>query len=186
MAFALLTSPYFQRKKLLLALSGGFLAVAFIVLASTPVVEKIRTIEQRQEAPSFSNRLNVWGRVVEMIEDYPLLGIGPGTFGTIFTQYQPPGLTSHYTMAHNDYLHFTSEVGLPLIAIIVWMIIALYKKGFMKLKNPSRLVRGITLGSMSGIVHSISDFNLHIPANALLFAILAALVVAPLPTSSQP
>ncbi|GAH61940.1 unnamed protein product [marine sediment metagenome] len=120
-----------------------------------------------------------------MIQDYPVLGIGPGTFAFIFTQYQPPGLTSHYTMAHNDYLHFTSEVGLPLIAIIVWMIIALYRKGFRKLKNPSRLVRGITLGSMSGItailVHSISDFNLHIPANALLFTVLGALVVAPLP-----
>jgi hypothetical protein len=38
---------------------------------------------------------------------------------------------------------------------------------------------------MSGItailVHSIGDFNLHIPANALLFTILAALVVAPHP-----
>ena len=69
------------------------------------------------------------------------------------------------------------------------MIIALYRKGFRKLKNPSRLVRGITLGAMSGItailVHSISDFNLHIPANALLFAILAALVVAPLPVHNR-
>jgi len=80
-------------------------------------------------------------------------------------------------------------VGLPLIAIVVWMIIALYRKGFRKLKNPSRLVRGITVGAMSGItailVHSISDFNLHIPANAMLFTVLAALVVAPLPRTSQ-
>jgi len=70
------------------------------------------------------------------------------------------------------------------------MIIALYRKGFRKLKNPSRLVRGITFGFLSGItailVHSISDFNLHIPANALLFTILAAIVVVPLPKSSQP
>jgi len=165
------------------------LAVALIVLASTPVVERIRTIEQKQEAPSFMNRVKVWGEVVEMICDYPLLGIGPGTFAFIFTQYQPPGLKAHFNNAHNDYLHFTSEVGLPLIAIIVWMIIALYRKGFRKFNNPSRLVRGITLGSMSGItailVHSISDFNLHIPANALLFTVLAALVVAPLPTASQ-
>ena len=92
-------------------------------------------------------------------------------------------------MAHNDYLHFTSETGLLLIPIIIWMIIALYRKGFRKLKNPSRLVRGITLGTLSGItailVHSVSDFNLHIPANALLFIVLAALAVAPLPTASQ-
>jgi hypothetical protein len=72
---------------------------------------------------------------------------------------------------------------------MVWMIIALYKIGFMKLKNPSRLVRGTTLGALSGIaailVHSISDFNLHIPSNAILFTILGALVAAPVPVGSK-
>ena len=124
-----------------------------------------------------------------MIQDHPLLGTGPGTFATVFTQYQPPGFACRYFMAHNDYLHITSETGLPIIAIVVWMIIALYRKGFKNLKNPSRLVKGITVGAMSGItailVHSISDFNLHIPANALLFTVLAALVAAPLPKHNQ-
>jgi hypothetical protein len=31
------------------------------------------------------------------------------------------------------------------------------------------------------IVHSIGDFNLHIPGNALLFTVLVAIVVAPIP-----
>jgi len=185
MSFALLTNQYFKRKKLLMALIGGFLAVALVVLASTPVVERIRTIEQKDEIPSFRSRVSRWRGTIDMISDYPVLGTGPGTFATVFTQYQPPGLASRSFYAHNDYLHFTSEVGLPLIAIVVWMIIALYRKGFMKLNNPSRLVRGITLGALSGItailVHSISDFNLHIPANAILFAVLAVLVVSPLP-----
>ncbi len=92
-------------------------------------------------------------------------------------------------MAYNDYLHFTSKAGLPLIPIVVWMIIALYRKGFKKLKNPSRLVRGITLGAMSGItailIHSFGDFNLHISVNAILFTVLGALVVAPLPVHNR-
>jgi len=185
MGIVLLTNQYFTGKKLIAVLAGGFLAAAFIVLASTPVVERIRTVMEKEEETSFHSRMMVWGGVMEMIEDYPLLGTGPGTFSTVFTQYQPPGLSSRFTMAHNDYLHFISEAGLPLIAIIIWMIIALYRKGFRKMQNPSRLVRGITIGAMSGITailaHSISDFNLHIPANALLFTVLAALVAAPLP-----
>ena len=185
MAFALLTSRYFKRKGFILAAIGGSLALVLIVLVSTPVVERVRTMFEKEEEASFHSRMVAWGGVVEMIGDYPLLGTGPGTFPAIFTQYQPPGLSSHFTMAHNDYLHFTSEVGLPLIAIFAWMIIALYRKGFKKLKNPSRLIRGTTLGAMSGITailfHSISDFNLHIPANALLFTVLVAIVVAPLP-----
>ena len=189
MAIVLLTNRYFTRKKLIAALAGGFLATAFIVLASTPVVERIRTLDQGTEVPNFKARVTVWGGVAEMIKDHPLLGTGPGTFSTIFTQYQPPGVSPRYFMAHNDYLHFISEAGLPLIAVIIWMIIALYRKGFRKMQNPSRLVRGITVGAMSGItailVHSISDFNLHIPANAILFTVLAAIVAAPVPTDNQ-
>ncbi len=185
MAIVLLTNRYFTGKKLIATLAGGFLVVAVVVLASTPVVERIRTLDQKTETPSFRARVTVWGGVAEMIKDHPLLGAGPGTFATVFTQYQPPGQGARYFMAHNDYLHFISEVGLPLVAVIIWMIIALYRKGFKKMLNPSRLVRGITIGAMSGItallVHSISDFNLHIPANALLFTVLAALIAAPLP-----
>jgi len=189
MAIALITNPYFKKKRVIIALTGGFFALAFVVLVSTPVVERLRTFEQKKEIPNFSARVKVWGGIIKMIQDHPLLGTGPGTFATVFTQYQPPGFLSRYFRAHNDYLHFTSEVGLALIPVIIWMIIALYRKGFMKLKNPSRLVRGTSLGAMSGItallVHSISDFNLHIPANALLFTILASIVAAPLPEHNR-
>jgi O-antigen ligase len=93
-------------------------------------------------------------------------------------------------MAHNDYLHFTAEVGLPLTVIVIWLVVAFYRKGFKKLKNPSRLVRGSTLGAMSGItailVHCIFDFDLHAPANALLFTVLAAIVVSPIPKIDKP
>ena len=42
MSVALFTNRYFERKRLLITLIGGFLAVTLIVLASTPVVERIR------------------------------------------------------------------------------------------------------------------------------------------------
>ena len=152
---------------------------------STPVVERVRTMMEKAEDASFSSRLVAWGGVVNMIGDHPLLGAGPGTFAFINTQYQPPGLLPRFKEAHNDYLHFVSEAGLLLIPVIIWMIIVLYRKGFKKLKNPSRLVRGITLGALAGItailVHSIADFNLHIPANAILFTILGAIIVSPIP-----
>lgn len=190
MAVTLLTDRHVTKKRLVVALAGGFLAVAFVVLASTPIVERIRTFEQRERTPNLGARITVWGGMMQMIYNRPLLGTGPGTFATVFTQYQPAGLTSRFFKGHNDYLHFTSEVGLPLVPIIVWMIIALYRKGLEKLKNPSRLVRGVTLGALSGVtailVHSIVDFNLHIPSNALLFTVISALVVAPIPTSHDP
>ena len=65
----------------------------------------------------------------------------------------------------------------------------LFQNGFRKMKYPSRLVRGIMLGAMTGgaaiLVRSISDFNLHILANAILFIKLAAIIAAPLPENSR-
>jgi len=188
MAAFLLFDRYFKRKKLVLSIIGITLAAAFIVLSTTPVVERILTLTERDPEANLSCRLTAWGGAVRMIENHPVLGTGPGTFAFAYTKFQPPGLSKHYTMAHNDYLHFVSEVGLPLIAIIMWMILSLYRKGFRKLKNPSRLVRGITLGAMSGItaivVHSVGDFNLHIPCNAILFTVLAAITTSPIPKNS--
>ncbi len=185
MVLCLLNSRYFKHKKLLIIMACGILALSFIVLSSSQVTERIITIMKYQDQMTVHDRVIVWKECVRLITDNFLLGTGPGTFAIVFTQYQPPGLHKTYTMAHNDYLHFISEIGLLIVPIIIWMIFALYKKGFKKLKNRSRLARGITLGAMSGItamlIHSINDFNLHIPSNALLFTVMAALAVAPLP-----
>ena len=187
MCIALLLNRFFQSKKLVLALGSGCVVMAFIVLSSTTVVKRIKTVEQMGNIPNLNARITVWDGVAEMIKDHPVLGIGPGTFATVFTQYQPPGLLSRYFAAHNDYLQVTAEAGLALIPVMAWMIIAFFAHGFKKLNNPSRLVRCTTLGAMSGVtaifIHSIFDFNLHIPANAILFTVLAAIVVSPAPVT---
>jgi O-antigen ligase len=189
MSISLLASRHFRRKKLLISSIGGLIVLAFIILASTSVTERIMTIAEMEEEASFASRMIAWKGALKMIGDYPVLGSGPGTFATVFTQYQPPGLAAYYNFAHNDYLHFISETGLLLAVLIIWMMVSLYRKGFEKLKNPSRLVRGTTLGAMTGItsilVHSIVDFNLHIPANVILFTVLVAIVMMPLPVSND-
>jgi len=186
MAVVLLTEHRFKKRKVMVALAGGLCVMAFAVLTSTATVERILALEEKE---GLQARMMVWQGTVEMIKDHPLLGTGPGTFATIYTQYHPPGFYRRYFAAHNDYLHLTAETGLPLIPVMIWMIIALYKNGFKKLNNPSRQVRGVTLGAMAGItailVHSISDFNLHIPANAILFTTLAALVASPIPVTEN-
>lgn len=182
MAVVFLTHHDFPRKKMVAGLILGTFFLILVVLASTPVVERLQTAFEKDEAASLASRLQAWGGVLEMIKTYPWTGSGPGTFGVIFTQYQPPGLTALFTMAHNDYLHFTAELGLLFIPAFFWIAVVFYRHGFERLKHPSRLVRGVTIGAMSGItailIHSIVDFNLHIPANAILFTVLVALVVS--------
>ncbi len=183
--FILIMNQTAKRKKILFFLCLSIFVVSFFILLDSSLTDRFLTLSQQSYLPSFSGRLIVWKGVTKMIGEYPLLGIGPGTFETFFTQYQPPGIHGRYNEAHNDYLQFTSEIGILLIPIFFWMTVALFRKGFDKIKNSSRLVRGTTAGAMSGIVsilvHSIVDFNLQIPANAVLFTILVAIVAAPIP-----
>jgi O-antigen ligase len=183
MLAALLTTQYIGRKTITFIIIGGIIFWTFIVLSNRPVVMEILTLKEASEDTSLQSRVLVWEKTIDMVRDYPSLGTGPGTYSTIFTQYQPPGFTVRYFMAHNDYLHFISETGLALIVLMGWMIVAFYRKGITKLTNPSRFIRGTTLGAMSGVTailfFSIYDFNLHIPANAILFTVLCAIIVSP-------
>jgi O-antigen ligase len=189
MGGALLVIHRFERKQLTLGLIGAVLLLSFVVLASTSVVERIVTLERGESIPNLRSRMIIWSGTENIIRDYPLLGTGPGTFAVIFTQYQPSGFAARYFNGHNDYLHFTSEIGLCLLPVIAWMIIVLYQAGFKKLQTRSRLARATTIGGLCGLtailIHSISDFNLHVPANVILFVVLAALVVGFEPAFEQ-
>ncbi|MGB5619085.1 MAG: O-antigen ligase family protein, partial [Desulfobacterales bacterium] len=169
-------------KKYLLIMAGSLFFIGLVFLFSTPAVEEVLTLKETSEDASLQSRILVWRHTIKMIADYPTLGSGPGTYATVFTQYQPPGILGRYYMAHNDYLHFISETGLPVLVIMGWLTIVVYRFGFKKLAHPSRLVRGSTLGALAGIsailLYSVSDFNLHIPANAVLFSVLAAIAVS--------
>lgn len=180
MALLLLLQKRFRGKKMLaLLLAGCFLLLLFI-LSGTQIVERILTLSEEETLKEMAGRTVAWQGVFEMIRDYPLWGTGPGTFATAFTQYQPSGLPARFFEAHNDYLHFVAETGLLLIPVVVWLVYTVLAAGLRKLASPSRQVWGITLGAMTGLlailIHSASDFNLHIPANAVLFTVLAGLI----------
>lgn len=183
MGYCFFLNRVLSKKKILLAIVTFILFVSLVVLSSTSTVMRIRGIISGQFG-SIKGRFEVWKGVVAMIKDYPIVGVGPGNFRTIYTRYHPPstGSRRHYR-AHNDYLEFTSEIGLPLLIIIGWSIFSLYRQGLKKIKSTRRSIRGGTIGALSGItailVHSFIDFNLQIPANALLFTVLVSIVAAP-------
>jgi len=115
-----------------------------------------------------------------MLGDYPVTGIGNGTYYSSFPQYQGPDVGGFWDHAHNDYLEFAVELGLiGFVPLALLVLFSLFKSISSLKKRHDQLARGVafaaTMGIMSLMIHSTVDFNLQIPANALLFIVILAL-----------
>jgi O-antigen ligase len=120
--------------------------------------------------------------------DHPLLGTGLGTFEMVFPPYDSLYDGKIANHAHNDYLEVLAETGLLGGLCCAWFLGAVIwnsLKGMAELGSSFGSALNLTglLACCGILVHSLVDFNLHIPANALLFFVSAHLATArPQPT----
>jgi O-antigen ligase len=168
----------------------GILAVIAVIIISAAMFMP-KDIKQRATAllefkegefedMSIQGRLIVNRNTLEMIKDYPILGSGPGTFNILYPKYRDPRLRTFMNATHNDYLQYAEEMGLFGIGSFILLLVLFFKKNLSLIKNlPDKYLQGLTIGflvSVSAIaIHGLIDFNLQIPANALLFWIILAL-----------
>jgi len=173
---------YFGRVKERQKWIKNFLKVSFVIITIVALNVGIGSVIERFALDDLlhEGRPIVWGKVVHIIGDYPLLGTGLGTFASVYPAYDESGRSVRYSHAHNDYLEYLSELG------VVGLILLLGGLGFIVVssfliwrvrRHPE--VKGLALGGIVAIVailiHSITDFNLHIPANMALFTVVVAL-----------
>jgi len=117
-----------------------------------------------------------------MIAAQPFTGIGAGNFSSVFPNYQQPDIWDHYYHAHNDYLEFTSESGLigvlPLALALLYCLL-LTIRTMRQRRSPLMLGMAFAafMGMLSILIHSTVDFNLQIPANAVMFLLLMSLAI---------
>jgi len=135
--------------------------------------------EQMREASylQMEGRIAIWKDALPLVRDYPVVGTGLGTFGTVFRRYQTDLVDKYVDHAHNDFLEFASDTGLVGAALLFLPILYLLIKMIVSfLDDPRRYRRAVTLGCIGGtvalLIHSATDFNLQIPANALVFAVV--------------
>jgi O-antigen ligase len=108
----------------------------------------------------------------------PILGVGLGAYETAFPIYSESDGSLRVPQAHNEYLQVAADAGIVGILIALWFIVAIFRTVSRGVRSRDPLLAGLALGSGGGIfamlVHSMFDFNLQIPSNALLFLLLVA------------
>ena len=123
-------------------------------------------------------RWSIYTGTLQGIWEFFPVGSGFGTYPEVFRRFQPGDVPLFVNHAHNDYLEWLFEGGLP-AGILMLALLALYilrwreiwPKGNWTPYCFMRVSAGISLLLMA--LHGFIDFNLHIPANAIYFAFLA-------------
>lgn len=127
-------------------------------------------------------RLDVFDYAWVQFMERPFTGFGAGSFESSFQRYPGPEVPLHYDHAHNDYLQFAIEYGLiGFVLLGGFVLLALYSALKALWRRESWYRSGMGFGAAMGIlgilIHSSTDFNLQIPANAATFVTLCAMAV---------
>jgi O-antigen ligase len=125
------------------------------------------------------SRLDVAKDIPRMLRNRPVAGWGLGLFPIVYPQYRSFSTDVVVNQAHNDYLQALVETGILGFICVLWFILNLYRDGIRNFRANSRLATTRALASLVGctgiLVHSLSDFNLHIPVNAAVFFVLCGI-----------
>jgi len=153
-------------------------------------------------SPSLSQRLSRlfakevrfynWQAALAQFRVAPVFGTGAGTHLIYGRLFRNPHLQTDPVHAHGDYLELLAEYG---AAGAACMVLFLWNHIACGLNAAQRLAKrfagrgalsnqlALTLGALSSVgaylMHSVFDFNLHIPGNALLLAFVFGILANP-------
>jgi O-antigen ligase len=168
------------------------LLVAFMLVSWLGVRQILDRFSSMQSLEATSGkrasmRLDTW----HIFREHPWAGTGLGTLQTVFPAYETLYDAKVVNHSHNDYLEALAETGIAGAACCAWFLGALFFHSLRRLllqdKSFSAALHLSGLVACTGfLVHSLVDFNLHIPGNALLFFLLANLATADISNPAPP
>lgn len=182
----------------------GLLIFAVILAGGWALIRQSGFLDERaRNLIDMKNmRLILWRAALEQWELQPVWGTGAGSYRFFGRQFRTPDMQDDPIDVHNDYLHLLCEYGSVGAAAFLLFFCAHLRKGCKTLRRlgESSANQGGTLQSnrlalqlgafgaiAAYVAHSVVDFNLHIPANAMLLAFVFGLVAKPTGSrSSEP
>ncbi|MGZ8937581.1 MAG: O-antigen ligase family protein [Limisphaerales bacterium] len=135
------------------------------------------------------SRQHYWKAAIEMWKENFWFGVGPEHYDWRFRAWRDPKLQRRPVYVHNDYLNTVVEYGATGGIIIgggllllgwgvfrSWKYVRRSNEIATKPSNRSAVVLGCSIGLLAMAIHSVADFNMHIPANAIVAVTLLAIL----------
>lgn len=160
-------------------LTAYVVVVALALLAWTNIEAILDRFDQT--VTGFSGRLEIWRETLPIIRDFWLTGTGAGTYPLAMRVYQQADRAVSFNQAHNHYLQVIAEGGLLLMVPTLLALIGFARLARTRIADEHHAVYWIRVGALAGLlavaVQSLWETGLRMPANAVLAAVLAAIVV---------
>lgn len=175
--FGLYKRPPVLLKTILLSI----LVLDMLVIGSLFGIEKL---QQRYQETSFASEsrdeVDVDG--FKLVQQHWLTGTGAGSFYGVFPNVQSHVYHGFYDHAHNDYLQFATELGVPATLLLAcWLVVISLIAIHTMHTHSEKVSRGVAFAGLMALIHMAIhctvDFNLQAPANALLFIAIIALTI---------
>ncbi len=163
----------------LLWLFGSMLVIDVIIVSQWFGLEEVRQRITETSAEA-ETRDEVIQYGLELVKQHPITGTGHGSFNSVFPSVKGVGVNLFYNFAHNEYLQFTIELGIPITLMLGLLVMWSLWNAQFALRNRKRsLMKGLAFASMMAIIgqliHMSVDFTLQPPANAIYFLVVLCL-----------
>jgi O-antigen ligase len=163
-------------------------ALALMFLLTTIDVEQWFQRLNSTLSQTNTSRIVIWRETLPVVRDFWATGPGAGTYSMVMLLYQQsviplPHLRNfaHFNQAHSHYLQVLSEGGLLLTVPVLIAVVAFARAAREALHRDRGEAMWIRVGATSALVaiatQSIWETALRMPANALLCAALAGIVL---------
>ena len=175
---------------LVFLIGGGTFFVTRYFSKTISYIRRVETAADNGGTLNLSIRLDIWQAAAQMWRDHFWWGVGPGHYDYRFREYRPEKVQLSPDRVHNDYLNLLADWGVAggIIVLTGMVTLSVGMRKMWKYVRPSEndfgrgmsnrfaFFLGATAGLLALAVHSVVDFNLHIPANAILGVTLLALL----------
>ncbi len=163
-------------------LIGVLALIAFIcVLAAgfDAVYDRLGSLRELDRAEG--GRWQIVKDIAVAWTQFPLLGTGLGTHQVVYPMFDRSTVVALATHAENEYAQAAEETGavglLALVALgglLWWDYVHIIRAGRAPIHSAAY---GLGFGLMAVMVHSLSDFGQHLPANGILSIVFCALLI---------
>ena len=160
--------------------AGGLLLAVLVAVGSSTFLSRLST---GSLGPDVALRWQEISSSWQGVKAFWPVGAGPGSFALVYPQFQAPGMVGFLEHTHNDYVQLWFEMGalsVALMGVLIWVLLRQARKLWRDAgQQPNsddltniKLQLCCGAGALAIAMHSLLDFNLHIPTNAMLAACL--------------